>query len=362
MRTGRLPKRRSARLLIPAAALSLVVACKSVQPYLPELIAIGGTLIEVAALSYNDGEYAPQVTLLMATLTPAAVVMASNYMDRQEEESRKQELAELDAEIQAEYASLDAPFTPAPAEGSGGGLSWAAPAAAPATPAPAPVVVSSAQPTPAPGEAASPWGTLYASKGVGSRGAETPALEVALLRSSAGGPAAAFEDGAVLHDGRDGAAPADTLRVFFRPSHDSYVYVVAVDAAARVQPLYPLELPPAGPVRAGAAVWLPGPTGGFGLDENRGLQHVFFYASPERQPDLEAQLYRFASRPKPPAGPARVSEATHVEGDVRARGLTGTGEAVVIGAAGAAATVPTTRYVLGPDGGPLVVTRVFEHR
>ncbi|MEN8158934.1 MAG: DUF4384 domain-containing protein [Myxococcota bacterium] len=357
--------RRRARLWVPAAALSLLLACKSIQPYIPELIAIGGTLIEVAALSYNDGEYAPQVTLLMATLTPAAVAMAAGYMDRQEEEARKEELAQLEEEIEAEYASLDAPFTapPANAGGGGGGLSWGAPAPAPATPAPAPIVVTSAEESnPTATEPASPWGNLYASKGVGSRGGEPPALEVALLRSTAGGPARAFDDGAVLHDGRDGTAPADTLRVFFRPSRDSYVYVVAIDAAARVQALFPLELPPAGPVPAGADVWLPGPTGGFGLDENRGIQHVYFYASPERQQDLEAQLYRFASRPKPAAGPARVNEPTRVEGEVRARGLTGTGQAVVVDPTGTRATVATTRYLQGAAGGPLVVTRVFEHR
>lgn len=385
--------RRRALLLLPAAGLSAALACKSIEPYVPELIAITGTIIEVAALTYNDGEYAPQVTLLMATLTPAATAMASNYIEGREEARKKEELEKLDAEIQTEYASLEAPFTPAPAQG-GGGLSWAAPAessssgglswGAPATttaasaPAPATAGVSPApatagvlpapatagpSPAQAPGNAAapaagpSPWGSLYASRGAGP-----PALEVALLRSAADGTLSAIDDGAVLHDGRGGTAPPDAVRVVFRPSEAMYVYVIAIDAAARVQPLYPLRFPPAGPVPGGAVVSLPDEDEAFALDEIRGVQHVYFTASRERQTDLEAQLYRFASEPQPAPGPARVGTPTRAEGDVVARGLVGAGEGALIDGSGVRITFPTTRAELPPGGGPIVVTRYFDHR
>ena len=354
--------RRRAFVLLPAAGLSAALSCKSVEPYVPELIAITGTLIEVAAMSYQGGQYAPQVNLLMSTLTPAATSMASQYIAQREEARKREELAKLDQEIQAEYASLEGTFVAggAPREGQSG-LSWGSAASS----APAPAATQTAAATPqgaAPTDSASPWGTLYAAKGVAPESAGPPALEVALLRSAAGGPATAFEDGAVLHDGGDGTTPADAVRVFFRPSEAMYVYVVAIDAAARVQPLYPTRFPPRDPVPGGAAVWLPDETESFGLDENRGVQHVYFYASRERQTDLEAQLYRFASRPQPTPGTARVSQPTRVEGEVVGRGLTGAGEGAFIDGTGKRISFPTTRQVQGPEGHPIVVTRYFDHR
>jgi hypothetical protein len=123
-------------------------------------------------------------------------------------------------------------------------------------------------------------------------------------------------------------------------------------------------------VAAGNALLLPSAKGDYGLDEYRGVQHVFVYASEAPNSALEAQLARFARAPLPkPAGEKVyvVSEPTLVERgpnpDVRARGLTNVRPAasVALDAANGPLSVIAERSVARP-GESLVVTRWFEHR
>ena len=90
----------------------------------------------------------------------------------------------------------------------------------------------------------------------------------------------------------DQTAESDFSRVPpFRPRADAFVYVVAIDAVGRVQPLHPMSYPTSGsPTPAGTEVFLPGPEGWYGLDEYAGVQHVYFVAATQPRPDLEKQL------------------------------------------------------------------------
>ena len=369
----RKPRRQRLRVALVAALLSTTVACESVEPYITDIILVGGTLIEVAALTYEGGTYAPEVTLLMATLTPAAMSVASTWVANRQEE---RELAAIEEEIAKEYAALDSPYQlPGQAQDQGnwgappvGGDTWgtaygeqgAGTGWTDAAGESAGLAVAGG------GSSASPWGDRYSKRGIEPRGEGGKiSLDVALLRK-AGSAAVVIQNGEVLQDavGRSGVV-GDQLRAYFSPTEDLYVYVVAVDAAAKVQPLFPPQLPPPGPVSAGAQVLLPGPEGWFGLDGYRGIQHVYFYASRERNFDLEAQLHHFAAGDGPTAGAQRysVSEPTIIEkhADVTGRGLTGvTSEPQSVTLERGSLQIETTR-VTGADG-ELVATRYFDHR
>ena len=245
------PRSALAALLIVSLGLS---SCKTMETYLPELIAIGGTVLEVAALSYKEGQYAGQVSLLMATLTPAATAMAATWAENRRRKQELERLQALEAEIEAEYAALDEsqaggatdPGTSWGTAQDSGGDGWTNVA---------PTVGSSdAAGEPSPwGSAYAEWGDAYTAKGVAPRSAASAPLEldVALLKREGGG-AVAIDNGAVLHDAASApGGKGDELRVFFSPSRDAYVYVIAIDARARVQPLFPPRLPPAAPVPAG---------------------------------------------------------------------------------------------------------------
>ena len=375
----RKPRRQRLRVALVAALLSTTVACESVEPYITDLILVGGTVIEVAALTYQGGTYAPEVTLLMATLTPAAMSVASTWVANRQEE---RELAAIEEEIAKEYEALDAPYqlpSQGPAAGAwgappvggdtwgtaygeqGAGTGWTNAAQQQGAGGPGAAALAAGG-----GASASPWGDRYSKRGVEPRGEGGQInLDVALLRK-AGSAAVVIQNGEVLQDaeGRSGVV-GDQLRAYFSPTEPLYVYVVAVDAAAQVQPLFPPQLPPPGPVAAGAQVLLPGPDGWFGLDGFRGIQHVYFYASRERNFELEAQLHHFAAGapPTPGAQRYRVSEPTIIEdqGDVAARGLTGvssTPQSVTLEQG--SLEIEATR-VSGADG-ELVATRYFDHR
>lgn len=349
--------------LVLAGLLALLVGCQNIENYLPDVVEITGTVVQVAAGIFLP-EYATAVDLLMETLTPAAVNMAATWGEHRRQEKELERLAEIDAEISDSYSdsaaisetdTAGAWSTPDEA-----GASWSTvqqadtpeddAATEPPLPWPAPT-----------DDAADPWGDLYTSKSVPAEDEPLVVrLDVALLRDLSG-TMTEIADGEVL---RDGAGPrgGDRLRVFFRPEQRAFVYVVAVDAMARVQPVFPAAFPDRhNPVPAGRGVLLPGPGAWYGLDEHKGVQQVFFYASFERRPDLEAQLAKFAGGPPAPTRPGSVTEATILEAsDVQARGLTGIRPLETITSPSGSVEIQTQR-ASSAAGQDLALTRWFRH-
>jgi hypothetical protein len=196
------------------------------------------------------------------------------------------------------------------------------------------------------------------------------ALETALIKKEGAG-AVPVLDGDVLFDGI-GESIENQFRVLFRPNQQSHVYVVGVDAVGRVQPLFPPSFPDrTNPVLPGESVLLPGGDSWYKLDQYTGLQHIYFYVSPERNEWLEKQLSVFAWRkpPKPRGANGEihyVSEPTILQytgGDgTRARGIIQpeTGEIARI-PGDLRVEIPTLRVTATAVGQPLVVTRIFQH-
>jgi hypothetical protein len=320
-----------ARALRPVVlALLLAVGCKNFETYTPHLVTIGGTVLQVVALNYVDPQYAPAVNLLMGTLTQSGAGMATAWAQEYRRQKDLAALEKIEQEIREEQAALER------ARAQAAGIAGEAAA-----------VIAKSAPA-----------------------AEPLAADVALLRVRGAEPPAALRDGDTLHDGRDGKAPAEGLRVLVRPSRDAYVYVVAIDAVARVQPVFPSAFEkPSEPVAGGRTLLLPSATTAYGLDEYRGVQHVFVYVSDTPNDALEAQLARFSRdpAPPPPAGEIYVvSEPTRIESEgetaVSARGLTNVRPTapVEIESAGSSLSIQAERAVAEP-GESLVVTRWFEH-
>jgi len=142
--------------------------------------------------------------------------------------------------------------------------------------------------------------------------------------------------------------------------------VVAVDATGWIQSLYP----PAGVaplVPAGQVVLLPDEAHWFGLDEQKGYEHVYFMASYDRQPQLEGSVARLAGRERNlPANPQPVAEPVILESAwIEARGTTAVGPAaprLVQTRDAADYRVAPTTFSFGVPGRDFVLTRTFEHR
>src|SRR5262245_11153268 len=97
----------SRRTPVALAALLSVSSCNTMESYLPELISMGGTVLEVAALGYKQGQYAQQVSLLMATFTPAATSMAQTWAANRKQANELARLQALESEIEADYGAVE---------------------------------------------------------------------------------------------------------------------------------------------------------------------------------------------------------------------------------------------------------------
>jgi len=221
-------------------------------------------------------------------------------------------------------------------------------------------------PTP-PNPYPNPWGDYVQPRS----GASPIALETAVVKK-AGEGAVAVSESDILFDGI-GESIKDEFRVLFRPNQQSHVYVFGVDAVGRVQPLFPPAFPDrSNPVLPGESILLPGTESWYQLDKYTGLQHIYFYVSPERDEWLEKQMSVFAWRAAPePRGLKGeihyVSEPTILQysggGDTRTRGLIKpeTGEIARV-PGHLRLDIPTLRVTGTNAGQPLVVTRVFLHQ
>jgi len=120
-----------------------------------------------------------------------------------------------------------------------------------------------------------------------------------------------IKDGDALKDGRGNAKAGDKFRIMFRANTDCYVYVIAIDGSAWAQGVFPsLTSPFANPVKQGKQYVIPENNNWFSLDQYKGIETVFFVASPEKRQDIENILASIAGRERhPKAKPQQVTEA-----------------------------------------------------
>ena len=190
-------------------------------------------------------------------------------------------------------------------------------------------------------------------------------LDVALLKKSLVNGAETFlpiNDGDVLKDGRGNLKAGDKFRIMFRANSDCYVYVIAIDGSAWAQGVFPsLTSPFANPVKQGKQYVIPENTNWFSLDQFKGIETVFFVASPEKRQDIEDILASIAGRERHPnATPQEVTEAPIIPaGFHRSQQSTAP---FTIGQDGSSdqGLIPTT-YFTQKAGEALRITRWFRH-
>lgn len=203
-------------------------------------------------------------------------------------------------------------------------------------------------------------------------------LEVALLREHVVDGRVVLEpiqDGDSLHDEYSPNRAGDNFKITFRANAECYVYLVAIDSTAMVQPVFPLyslagtQTGLANPVQAGRAYMIPEGAESIQLDSYRGIEHFYFLATRTRRPDLENQLQTFAAYKRPDDPSRRKGEgdelqvATVQEHAVASRGIKSSRQGQVAGVQTSQGTAaPVSTQVFGTKGdGDILVTRWFRH-
>lgn len=112
-----------------------------------------------------------------------------------------------------------------------------------------------------------------------------------VYRSQGKGPFNVLENGSTIQSG-------DHYKIIFTPNQDCYVYIFQVDSANMVYSLFPMEqfgkltLNNLNPIKAGQTYYIPAEEKSFILDNQTGTERIYFLASFERDPELEAEYQR----------------------------------------------------------------------
>jgi hypothetical protein len=291
------------------AWLHLGASCEAWGP--PALL-LGNALLQAAAVNYG-GDYAEELQIVVGAFSSASETALQAYLQQQQALALAEQDAAFAAELDASDFDVGDPFQSA---------------------------------------------------------SSSIELDVALMKrvvSTSGVGVAPIVDGEILKDGEGDPTRGEQFRIYFRPNVDCNIYIVAVDSTGWMQPLYPSSFPGSPVALANHTYLLPDASHWYGLDENRGYQHIYFMASFERQPDLEVMLSRLSERERLPVAEARpVEEPLIVEERwIQERGLTGIrpGEVTVVAPDDVEAyqVVPVT-FGFGVAGRDFVLTRFFEHR
>ena len=173
-----------------------------------------------------------------------------------------------------------------------------------------------------------------------------------------------IQDGDILKDGRGNAQAGDKFRIMFRANNDCYVYVIAIDGSAWAQGVFPsLTSPFANPVKQGQQYIIPENNNWLSLDQFKGIETLFFVASPEKRQDIEDILANIAGKERhPQETPQQVTEAPIIPAGFHRSQTSST--PFIIGQ-GSPRTqdqglIPTT-YFTQKAGEALRVTRWFRH-
>jgi hypothetical protein len=139
-------------------------------------------------------------------------------------------------------------------------------------------------------------------------------LDVALVKKTTRNGAeimVSIKDGDILKDGRGDAQAGDKFRIMFRANTDCYVYIIAIDGSAWAQGVFPsLTSPFANPVKKGQQYIIPENNNWLSLDQFKGIETIFFVASPEKRQDIEDILATIAGKERhPKETPQQVTQA-----------------------------------------------------
>lgn len=190
-------------------------------------------------------------------------------------------------------------------------------------------------------------------------------LDVALVKKTFVNEAETLlpvQDGDVLKDGRGNAKAGEKFRIMFRANTDCYVYVIAIDGSAWAQGVFPpLTSPFANPIKQGQQYVIPDNNNWFSLDQFKGIETVFFVASPDKRQDIEDILGSIGGRERHPAtAPQQVIEAPIIPAGFFGRQQSTTPFTLGQSSASDQDLMPTT-YFTQKAGQALRVTRWFRH-
>jgi len=203
----------------------------------------------------------------------------------------------------------------------------------------------------------------------GTRGIDAPAepiaISVALVAQRAGSDRLeTIADGDTLRDGRGDPRRGDRFKVQFEANCACYVYIIGIDATGFVAQIFPDPQGSAGnPVRPGARHVLPEGTQWWALDDNRGVEQIFFVAARTPRPDIEASIAALAAQPRQlqVATPQPVREPAGIP---LTRGLVRVDVAAPVAAPDTRTSeeaIALTRFMAPPEAQDLIITRWFNH-
>ena len=200
---------------------------------------------------------------------------------------------------------------------------------------------------------------------VNQQGLGPVGLEVVLLKKTIrnGVPTVIpIKDGDVLKDGRGNAKAGDKFRIMFRPNSRSFVYVIAIDGSGWAQGIFPPATSPlANPVEPGKEYTLPEGNNWFSLDQYRGIETLFFVASPNQRQDIEEILQSITGLERPATEkPQQVTKVAMVPYGVGTARPSSQPFSLSTGPAGHQTIMPTS-YLSQKAGQDLRLTRWFRH-
>lgn len=174
-------------------------------------------------------------------------------------------------------------------------------------------------------------------------------------------------DGDTLIDGRGDPVAGDKIKVAFKANCKCFVYVIGIDATGYVAQIFPdPDIPQLkNPVRPGKQYMLPKGHDWWGLDEFRGVETIYFVASPRPRADIQKAIAKLAGQPRTIAlaDYQPVMQAAVVP---QPRGLVKVTDAPaplnIQSSAGVQQAVTPTSFLALADGADLVITRWFNHR
>lgn len=173
-----------------------------------------------------------------------------------------------------------------------------------------------------------------------------------------------------LPDGAELASEVDDYFILVRPLTDGYLYVFQLDAAGRVQWLFPAnDTSPyssgTNPVRTDSTVQVPdGPDRALYLDATEGTESVYVVLSTTSWPELESGLRNAAASRNEKRAPRRelLSSSRGVGGVRRAPATTSPGASMVLTQLdGKVYRLPAPVELLQASGHFVVVKRWFTH-
>ncbi|HOX38584.1 MAG TPA: DUF4384 domain-containing protein [Candidatus Brocadiia bacterium] len=198
-------------------------------------------------------------------------------------------------------------------------------------------------------------------------------LDVAFVKRGENGiEEKALMDGQVVHDRNLNQQAADKYRIIIETEADTFLYVTQMDSTGKIDVIFPNPVlsDVRNPITSGSSLRIPDGEQGFTLDTNRGIEKVYFIASPKAVPELEALLEYFVKAtpqlPKPKGVLNVEKEGCHlavdtgykdVENKVKSRGISGVQP---VDSLPLAASVPSAEPYAS-TGDAMVITRFFTH-